>query len=78
MFRNMAYFFFNSPEYLGRNTPNPAFVDNLYRTFFQREPEEDGLAFWLEQLAEGSPRNDVMGGFLYSQEFTDFMGYLGF
>ncbi|MCP5124349.1 MAG: DUF4214 domain-containing protein [Gammaproteobacteria bacterium] len=78
VFRNMAYFFFNSPEYLGRNTTNPAFIGNLYRTFFQREPEEDGLAFWLEQLAEGSPRNDVMGGFLYSQEFTDFMGYLGF
>ncbi|MCB1921865.1 MAG: DUF4214 domain-containing protein [Candidatus Competibacteraceae bacterium] len=74
----MAYFFFNSPEYLARNTTNPAFIGNLYRTFFQREPEEDGLAFWLEQLAEGSPRNDVMGGFLYSQEFTDFMGYLGF
>jgi len=78
VFRNMAYFFFNSPEYLARHTTNPAFIGNLYRTFFQREPEEDGLAFWLEQLAEGSPRNDVMTFFLYSQEFTDFMGYLGF
>ena len=74
----MAYFFFNSPEYLARNTTNPAFIGNLYRTFFQREPEEDGLAFWLADLANNAPRNDVMTFFLYSQEFTDFMGYLGF
>ncbi|MCP5126895.1 MAG: DUF4214 domain-containing protein [Gammaproteobacteria bacterium] len=78
VFRNMAYFFFNSPEYLARHTTNPAFIDNLYRTFFQRDPEEDGLAFWLADLARGNPRNDVMTFFLYSQEFTDFMGYLGF
>jgi hypothetical protein len=78
VFQDMANFFFNSPEYLGRNTTDRQFITNLYLTFFQREPDEGGYAFWLEQLAKGMARNDAMAGFLYSQEFTDFMQGLGF
>jgi hypothetical protein len=78
VFRDMAYYFFNSPEYLGNNTSNTEYVYNLYRTFFQRDPDEAGLAFWLNQLALGVSRNQVMSGFLYSPEFTAFMQNLGF
>jgi len=78
VFRDMANFFFNSAEYLGRNTTDRQFITNLYLTFFQREPDEGGYAFWLERLAEGTPRNQVMGSFLYSPEFTAFMEALGF
>jgi subtilisin family serine protease len=77
VFRDMANFFFNSPEYLDRNTTDTEFIANLYLTFFQREPDAGGLAFWLEQLASGVRRNDAMGGFLYSPEFTAFMRNLG-
>ena len=77
VFRDMAFFFFNSPEYLGNNTSDTQFVTDLYRTFFQREPDAAGLAFWLDQLATGVSRNNVMADFLYSQEFTDFMEGLG-
>jgi hypothetical protein len=78
VFRGMAHFFFNSAEYLERNTTDTEFTTNLYLTFFQREPEAEGLAFWLDQLASGAQRNDVMTFFLYSQEFLDFMQSLGF
>jgi uncharacterized repeat protein (TIGR02543 family) len=78
VFREMANFFFFSPEYLGRNTTDRQFITNLYLTFFQREPDEGGYAFWLDQLAQGMARNDAMAGFLYSPEFTDFMLGLGF
>ncbi|MCB1920011.1 MAG: DUF4214 domain-containing protein [Candidatus Competibacteraceae bacterium] len=78
VFRQMADFFFNSAEYLGRNTTDFEFVTNLYLTFFQREPDEGGYTFWLEQLASGMTRNAAMAGFLYSAEFTDFMQRLGF
>ncbi|MCP5127397.1 MAG: DUF4214 domain-containing protein [Gammaproteobacteria bacterium] len=78
VFRQMADFFFNSAEYLGRNTTDFEFVTNLYLTFFQREPDEGGYTFWLEQLASGMTRNAAMAGFLYSVEFTDFMQRLGF
>ncbi|MCB1918368.1 MAG: S8 family serine peptidase [Candidatus Competibacteraceae bacterium] len=77
VFRDMASFFFNSSEYLNRNTSNVEFITNLYLTFFQREPEAGGLTFWLEQLASGVTRNEAMAGFLFSQEFTDFMRALG-
>ena len=78
VFRDMANFFFNSPEYLGRNTTDTEFVTNLYLTFFQRNPDSGGMSFWLNQLALGVSRNQVMSGFLYSPEFTHFMQSLGF
>jgi hypothetical protein len=78
VFRDMAYFFFNSPEYLAKNTSDSQFITNLYLTFFQREPDSGGMSFWLNQLALGISRNDVMSGFLYSEEFTRFMEELGF
>jgi hypothetical protein len=78
VFREMADFFFNSSEYLGRNTTDGEFITDLYRTFFQREPDAAGLAYWLNQLATAVTRDDAMAGFLYSQEFTDFMQRLGF
>jgi hypothetical protein len=78
VFREMAEFFFNSSEYLGRNTTDGEFITDLYRTFFQREPDAAGLAYWLNQLATVVTRDDAMAGFLYSQEFTDFMQQLGF
>lgn len=78
IFRDMAYFFFNSPEYFGKNTMDIEFVDDLYLTFFQREPDAGGLRFWQGQLTLGVSRNQVMSGFLYSPEFTAFMWELGF
>jgi len=78
VFRDMAHFFFNSPEYLRRNTTNTEFTTNLYLTFFQRDPDAGGLAFWLNQLARGMTRNRVMAHFLFSPEFNNFMQGLGF
>ena len=78
VFRDMANFFFNSQEYLNKNATDPQFIDDLYQTFFQRNPDSNGLSFWLNQLSSGVSRNQVMSGFLYSQEFTIFMESLGF
>ncbi|MCB1767041.1 MAG: DUF4214 domain-containing protein, partial [Candidatus Competibacteraceae bacterium] len=78
VFRAMAAFFFFSEEYIGRNTTNIQFLTNLYLTFFQREPDDEGLEFWLVQLVGGMSRNQAMQGFLFSPEFTSFMEELGF
>lgn len=78
VFRDMADFFFNSAEYLGNQTSDAQFIADLYRTFFQRDPDQGGMDFWLGQLAAQVPRNEVMAGFLYSPEFTAFMVSLGF
>ena len=78
VFREIAGDFFNSPEYLANNTSNTQFITNLYRTFLQRDPDPEGIAFWLNQLVQGVSRNTVISGFLYSIEFTTFMESLGF
>ena len=78
VFRDMAFFFFNSAEYLARNTTDTQYITNLYFTFFQRAPDAGGMSFWLDELAKGMPRNTAMNGFLYSVEFTAFMQSLGF
>lgn len=77
VFRKMAIFFFNGTEYISRNATDRQFITHLYLTFFQREPDEGGYVFWLDQLANGMTRNQTLGGFLYSDEFTDFMQALG-
>lgn len=71
-FRVMAGQFFNSPEYLGRNTSNTQFITDLYRTFFRREPETGGMNYWTGQLASGVPRDIVMFNFLFSDEFANY------
>lgn len=78
VFREMAIQFFNSPEYLGNNTNNTEFITDLYRTFFQREPDNGGITFWSDQLALGVTRDAVIDSFLHSPEFTAFMQSLGF
>jgi hypothetical protein len=74
VFRQIADFFFNSEEYRRRNTTDRQFITNLYRTFFQRTPDDGGYAFWLDQLAnQGMTRETAMMLFLYTPEFDAFM-----
>ncbi|MCM2329034.1 MAG: DUF4214 domain-containing protein, partial [Lysobacter sp.] len=68
----MAMSFFGSPEYAGFNRDDAGFVTDLYATFFNREPDGGGLAFWSGQIASGMPREVVLTAFLFSPEFTDF------
>jgi hypothetical protein len=72
-YRVMAGQFFTSPEYLSLNRPDSDFVTDLYRTFFQRDPDPGGMNFWLGQLNAGLPRDIVMFSFLFSTEFASFM-----
>ena len=67
----IAYGFILSQEFEGRNLSDEAYVDTLYRTFFDREPDEGGKAGWLSELANGTSRKDVLDGFLGAQEFVN-------
>ena len=77
-FRQMGSDFFNSPEYLNRNTSNTAYITNLYKTFLQRDPETAGLQYYLDRLSKGESRNTFITDFTNSQEFANFMKSLGF
>jgi hypothetical protein len=68
----MAMSFFNGPEYLGFGRSNGEFVDDLYRTFLNREADAGGRAFWLSQFNAGLTQEVVLVAFMFSQEFRDF------
>jgi len=68
----MAMSFFNGAEYLGFNRTNGDFVDDLYRTFLNREADAAGRAFWLGQFNAGLTQEVVLVAFMFSQEFRDF------
>ena len=64
-------FFFLSEEMNNYGLSDQEFLSRLYATFMNREPDEDGSAYWLGILASGTPRADVVFGFTRSPEFTD-------
>lgn len=71
-------FFFYFPEYASYNKTDSQFIDDLYRTFFQRNADAQGKAYWLDQMAQGLNREAVLLSFMFSPEFQAFMdGVLG-
>ena len=68
---DVAYGFVFSPEFLKKNTTNEEYLQILYEAFFNRPPDQAGLQAWLNALASGSSRQDVLNGFIYSTEFAN-------
>jgi hypothetical protein len=64
-----AYGFFESAEYRGFNTSNEQYVKTLYNVILGRECDPAGLQYWLNFLAQGSPRVNILAGFVGSQEY---------
>ena len=58
-----------SQEFKLHNYSDEEYVRILYRAFLDREPEEEGLQHWLNRLAAGASREEVLRGFAYSKEF---------
>jgi hypothetical protein len=82
-FISMAQAYFYSQEYLdkdeerenaeGREKADELYVTDLYNTFFDRPPDQGGLDYWTDQLAQGMSSNAVLDNFVHSTEFNDFM-----
>ncbi len=69
--------FINSQEFANRNLSDEKYVKVLYRAFFNREPDEGGFNVWMNELAKGTSRRDVMKGFVHSVEFSDLCAQYG-
>ena len=68
----VAQGFIFSDEFVNRKTSDKEFVTILYKTFFGRDPETEGLNYWVDQLKTGAmDRTTVANGFIFSQEWTD-------
>ena len=62
--------FFNSKEFKDKGLSDEEFLKVLYRTFMDRESDEEGLAYWMNKLQKGMTRDDVVQYFYNSKEFT--------
>jgi len=63
--------FYNAPEFTSKNLSDPEFVKNAYYAIMGREPDAEGLNYWIGQLAKIS-RNDLLDQFIHSEEFQNY------
>lgn len=69
--------FIGSQEFIGRDMSDEYFVDVLYRVFFNRTPDDAGREYWLSKLASGVSRDEVLEGFIGSEEWVATCDFLG-
>lgn len=72
-----AYGFFFSREFLNKQVGNGTYVDKLYNTFFDRDPDSKGRSAWMKALSDGNSRLDVLMGFAGSREYANLCAKYG-
>lgn len=60
-----------SQEFRNHSYSNDEYVTILYRAFLDREPDASGKAYWMNRLATGSSREEILRNFAYSPEFKN-------
>lgn len=65
----IAQGFIFSKEYKSRNCSNQDFASMLYKTILGRNPDQNGIKSWTNQLNRGRSREYITNGFLFSSEF---------
>lgn len=73
-FAEVADQFMKSDEFTslyGDDVSNEEFVYLLYSNVLKREPDEDGLAYWLDTLENGTLRRDILLSFSDSDEHVE-------
>ena len=74
----VAHGFVFSEECVARGLNNTQFVTMLYKLYMDREPEADGLAYWVGQLDNKTmTREEVEKGFADSPEFAEIIKSYG-
>lgn len=69
---DVGYGFVFSPEFLGKEISDDAYVRLLYQAFFNRGPDSTGYSTWMTALGNGMSRYYVLHGFTNSAEFANF------
>ncbi|MCR5617552.1 MAG: DUF4214 domain-containing protein, partial [Clostridiales bacterium] len=63
--------FFFSKEIEDMNLTNEQLITKMYKTFMGRDPDTDGMNFWLDSISKGMTKEQVFDEFVKSKEFTD-------
>lgn len=69
--------FVYSNEFLNSNLSNEDYAEILYETMLGRSSDPEGKSDWVGKLNRGVSRDEVLRGFLYSQEFGDLCAKYG-
>jgi len=56
---------------MNRNLNDKQFLEILYHTFYDRESDEAGKAYWLDRLAKDMTKQDVVNEFIESTEWCN-------
>lgn len=74
---NVGYGFIQSDEFKKRNLSDEEYIRVLYRAFFDREADENGLNAWISEMNDGLSRLHVYRGFAESAEFSEICSRYG-
>jgi hypothetical protein len=66
----VVYGFIFSDEYQHTNPSDSEYVDMLYHTLLNRNPDSEGKAYWLDHMSHGLSKRFVLRGFVNSTEFS--------
>ena len=68
--KQAAHEFFFSKEFNDFNLDNKGLLTRMYKTFMGREPDDDGMNYWLKEMSNGMTKEQVFECFVNSAEFT--------
>ena len=66
-----AHEFFYCKEFNDHNFDNKELITRMYKTFMGRDPDDEGLNYWLTNMNNGMTKDQVFNSFVQSQEFTE-------
>ena len=66
-----AHELFYCQEFNDHNFDNKELITRMYKTFMGRNPDDEGLNYWLTNMNNGMTKDQVFNSFVQSQEFTD-------
>ncbi len=73
----VAEFFMTSQEFRNKHLSNEEYIKVLYRTFMDREYDQAGLNYWMNELNRGCSREDILHRFAGCPEFRNIMASFG-
>ena len=71
------FFLLEAPEFMNRKLDNSDFLEILYHTFYDRESDVNGKAYWMGRLDGGTLRRDVVNDFIESTEWCNICATYG-
>ncbi|MGN0667389.1 MAG: DUF4214 domain-containing protein [Huintestinicola sp.] len=75
--KGIAHDFIFSAEFLRCDLSDDAFINTMYATFFDRDPDATGKANWTARMNSGWTREQVFDGFTSSAEFKTLVAGFG-